>query len=69
MIILLQSDEEYLRYHMTSVKDIELLTGIKFFKNIALHESIQLTTQQPLSVWQFRDPEPIDRKIWNWGQR
>lgn len=55
------SDAEYLNYHLTTVRDVELLTGLQFFKSVYEQESIQYRTMQPLSIWPVPPPteDPI----------
>lgn len=49
------TDSEYLHYHLTNVKDIELLTGLRFFRstNLNVTDSLRLRTMQPIKLWPF----------------
>lgn len=51
MFHILQSDMEYLEYHLTTVRDVELLTGVRFFRNMYTLDSLKHRTYQPLRIW------------------
>ncbi|XP_076060627.1 venom phosphodiesterase 2-like isoform X2 [Oratosquilla oratoria] len=44
-------DTQYLLYHMTTVRDIELLTGLRFFRNLFFQDSARLRSRLPLEIW------------------
>ncbi|CAL4061029.1 unnamed protein product, partial [Meganyctiphanes norvegica] len=48
------NDDDLLRYYLTNVQDIELLTGLRFFKDLETYESILLKTTQPIAIWPFK---------------
>ncbi|MPC30884.1 hypothetical protein E2C01_024156 [Portunus trituberculatus] len=47
----LMSDSEYLNYHLANVRDVELLTGLHFFRNVYNHAALEYRTMQPLTTW------------------
>lgn len=48
-----QSDSEYLNYHLTNVRDVELLTGLHFFKSLPGQVALEYRTSQTLEIWPF----------------
>lgn len=63
--VLLQSDMEYLQYHLTTVKDIELLTGLRFFRNVYIRDRVMLQTVQATAVWDLPAERASTRKVNN----
>lgn len=61
----LQSDMEYLQYHLTTLKDIELLTGLRFFRNIYIRDRVVIQTVQPTAVWDLPAERATTRKVNN----
>ncbi|XP_047491362.1 venom phosphodiesterase-like [Penaeus chinensis] len=59
------SDMEYLHYHLTTVKDIELLTGLRFFRNVNIRDRVILKTVQPTAVWDLPAERATTRKVNN----
>ncbi|XP_045599499.2 venom phosphodiesterase 2 [Procambarus clarkii] len=53
----LMSDMEYLQYHLTTVRDVELLTGLRFFRNKYVRDGLKYRTYQPISIWPLPSPE------------
>lgn len=49
----LMSDSEYLNYHLTNVRDVELLTGLHFFKSLPGQVALEYRTSQTLEIWPF----------------
>lgn len=47
----LMSDSEYLNYHLANVRDVELLTGLQFFRNVYSQAALEYRTMQPLTAW------------------
>lgn len=45
----LMSNSEYLNYHLANVRDVELLTGLHFFRNE--YAALEYRTMQPLTAW------------------
>ncbi|KAG7154958.1 Ectonucleotide pyrophosphatase/phosphodiesterase family member 2-like [Homarus americanus] len=54
----LMSDEEYLQYHLTTIRDVELLTGLRFFRNMYLPDALKHKTYQPLHIWPLSPSGP-----------
>lgn len=54
--MILQSDIEYLNYHLTTVRDVELVTGLQFFTNVYEQAALQYRTVQPLTIWPLQSP-------------
>ncbi|XP_067141418.1 venom phosphodiesterase-like [Centruroides vittatus] len=46
-----QSAEEYLLKHSARVKDVEILTGLRFFSSLPVFEEIRLRTFLPSELW------------------
>lgn len=61
----LQSDMEYLQYHLTTLKDIELLTGLRFFRNVYIRDRVVIQTVQPTAVWDLPAERATTRKVNN----
>ncbi|XP_063609085.1 venom phosphodiesterase-like, partial [Penaeus indicus] len=59
------NDMEYLQYHLTNLKDIELLTGLQFFRNINIHDRVILQTFQPTAVWDLPAERAATRTVNN----
>lgn len=59
------SDMEYLQYHLTTVKDIELLTGLRFFRNVYIRDRVMLQTVQATAVWDLPAERASTRKVNN----
>lgn len=61
-----QNDTEYLNYHLTTVRDVELLTNLQFFSNIYEEASVEIRTDQPLAIWSISPPaETPSRSLLN----
>ncbi|XP_071546303.1 venom phosphodiesterase 2-like [Panulirus ornatus] len=51
------SDVEYLQYHLTTIRDVELLTGLRFFRNMYVQDSLRHRTYQPIRIWPLSSSE------------
>lgn len=47
----LMNDTEYLQYHLTTVRDVELLTGLRFFRSKYVRDSLTYRTWQHIHIW------------------
>ncbi|XP_066987071.1 venom phosphodiesterase 2-like [Macrobrachium rosenbergii] len=57
------SDTEYLHHYLTNVRDVELLTGLLFFRSTYWNwqETLMLKAAQPFEIWPLPDTSTLKR--------
>jgi hypothetical protein len=56
----LQTEEEYWSDNVVRVRDVELLTGLRFFSSYNISTQARLSTFLPVNVWKSTTQKWID---------